>query len=165
MAVKQKIVGRHQMVAFLKTGDNVFSRMTGFTSLSEKKNPKEYTRQYVDEEAERSDVIGYATSYDYEFDRYTENAVHNLLASISDEEIIGEDAQVEIVAVDLFDKTSDGSYTARKRTYSVIPDSSGDGTDALVYKGSLKLASGLTKGTCTSDDKWQTCTFKETSEE
>lgn len=164
MAVeKQKLVGRHRKVAFMKTEENVFSRMTGFTSLSEKKNPKEYNRQYVDEVSERSDVVGYATSYDYEFDRYTENPVHKQLATIADDEIVGADAQVDIVVVDLFEKTTGDACTARKRTYSVIPDTTGDGTDALVYKGSLKLASELTKGTCTSNDDWKTCTFKETS--
>lgn len=57
---KQKLVGRHQRVAFMGTGGSTFSRMTGFTSLSDGKNAIEYTRQYVDEAAERSDVVGYS---------------------------------------------------------------------------------------------------------
>lgn len=162
---KQKLVGRHQRVAFMGTGGSTFSRMTGFTSLSDGKNAIEYTRQYVDEAAERSDVVGYATSYDYEFDRYTGNPVHEKLAQITDDEIMGTDAQVDIVVVDLFEKSaSDSSCTARKRTYSVIPDTEGDGADALIYKGSLKAASDIVKGTCTSSDNWQTCTFTEASE-
>lgn len=162
-AEKQKLVGRHQRVAFMGTGDGTFNRMTGFTSFSDGKNAIEYTRQYVDEASERSDVVGYATSYDYEFDRYAGNPVHDKLAEITDNEIMGTDAQVDVVVVDLFEKPGvDSSYTARKRTYSVIPDTEGDGTDALIYKGSLKAASELVKGTCTTTDKWQTCTFTET---
>ena len=46
----------------------------------------------------------------------------------------------------------------------MIPDTEGDGTDALIYKGSLKAASDIVKGTCTSNDNWQTCTFTEASE-
>lgn len=42
--------------------------------------------------------------------------------------------------VDLFDIKADTPNTcvARKRDWSVVPDNSGDGTDALIYKGSLK---------------------------
>ena len=35
-------------------------------------------------------------------------------------------------------KTSETTCTARKRTWSVIPDTEGDGTDALIYKAALK---------------------------
>ena len=49
--------------------------------------------------------------------------------------------------------------TARKRDWSVIPDTEGDGTDALIYKGSLKAAGEIIKGTATTTDSWQTCTF------
>lgn len=47
----------------------------------------------------------------------------------------------------------------RKRDWSVIPDTEGDGTDALIYKGSLKAAGEIIKGTATTTDSWQTCTF------
>ena len=48
---------------------------------------------------------------------------------------------------------------ARKRDWSVVPDNSGDGTDALIYKGSLKANGEKIKGTATTTDNWQTCTF------
>ena len=44
-------------------------------------------------------------------------------------------------------------------TWSVIPDTEGDGTDALIYKGSFKAAGEITKGTATTTDGWKTCTF------
>ena len=68
---KKKLVGRHKRVAFMDVaGDgNTYTRMTGFTSMSESKNASEYSRHYVDEESERTDVVGYAPSNDYEFDR------------------------------------------------------------------------------------------------
>lgn len=43
-----------------------YTRMTGFTSMSESKNSTEYSRQYVDEASERSDVVGYSPSNDYD---------------------------------------------------------------------------------------------------
>lgn len=120
-----------------------------------------YSRQYVDEASERSDVVGYAPSMDYEFDLYTNDAVQKKLATITDDELLGSDAQVTVVVVDLFEtKADDGNTcTARKRDWSVIPDTEGDGTDALIYKGSLKAAGEIIKGTATTTDSWQTCTF------
>ena len=63
---KPKIVRRSQRVAFMdtdKTGSTPrYERMTGFTTMTNSKEPKEYSRQYVDEDAERSDVVGYAPS-------------------------------------------------------------------------------------------------------
>ena len=160
---KKKLVGRHKRVAFMDTtGDGkTFTRMTGFTSLSDGKNSTEYSRQYVDEASERSDVVGYAPAMDYEFDRYTNDPVHVRLAEITDDEILGSDAQVTIVVVDLFDvQTEDpNTCTARKRDWIVIPDTEGDGTDALIYKGSFKAAGDAVKGTATTTDNWQTCTF------
>ena len=136
MASEKMLVGRHKRVAFMDADGSgkTFTRMTGFTSLSDGKNSTEYSRQYVDEASERSDVVGYAPAIDYEFDRYTNDPVHEKIAAITDDEILGTEAQVDIVVVDLFEqKTSETTCTARKRTWSVIPDTEGDGTDALIY--------------------------------
>lgn len=156
-----KLVNRHKRLAFMKTADDTYTRMTGFTSLSESKESKEYSRQYVDEATERSDVVGYATGVGYEFDRHTDTPVHARIAEISDDEVVGSDAQVEIVTVDLFEPSGDGgnAFKARLRTYSVIPDSSGDGTDALIYSGTFKAAGEIVHGSATSSDNWKTCSF------
>ena len=49
---KAKMVKRHQRLAFMNTDETgqtpKFERMTGFTALTNSKNPKEYSRQYVD---------------------------------------------------------------------------------------------------------------------
>ena len=160
---KKKLVGRHKRVAFMDvTGEGTtYTRMTGFTSMSEGKNSSEYSRQYVDESSERSDVVGYAPSIDYEFDRYTNDPVQEKIAKVTDDELLGSDAQVAVVMVDLFETKADdaNTCTARKRDWSVIPDTEGDGTDALIYKGSLKAAGEIIKGTATTTDGWRTCTF------
>ena len=150
----QKLVNRSQRVAFMNTatpeGSAKFERMTGFTSITNAKNPKEYSRQYVDEDTERSDVVGYAPSIDYSFDRHTNNAVHEKICKIHDGELLGNDTHVDIISVDLFKKSTTGDkYYATKRTYAVIPDSDGDGTDALIYSGSFKAVSGLEEGYAT----------------
>lgn len=160
MTENQKLVGRHKRLAFMKVDEkDTLARITGFTSLIEGKEAKEYSRQYIDESTERTDVVGYATAIEYAFDRYTNNAVHEKIANITDDEKLGVDAQVEIVSVDIFEENEAGRYPARKRTYSVVPDTTGDGTDALIYSGNFKAVSEIVKGYCTTTDNWLTCTF------
>ena len=79
--------------------------------FAESKNASEYSRHYVDEESERTDVVGYAPSNDYEFDRYTNDLVQQKIAEITDDELLGSDAQVSIVVVDLFDIKADTPNT------------------------------------------------------
>lgn len=160
--MSEKLVMRSERLSFLDCGTDAqdLKRMTGFTSISNGKNPKEYTRQYVDMASESSDVVGYAESVDFSFDRHSGNAVHEKIADIVDNEKIGADAHVDIVTVDLFSEGE--SKTATKRTYSTVADKVGDGSDALIYSGSFKAVSEITKGTATSTDGWKSCTFTET---
>ena len=157
-----KIVGRHQRVAFMNvsTGEAAasYQRMTNFTQMTNSKNPKEYSRQYVDRESEDTDVVGYAPSIGYSFDRHTNTPVHERIAAIHDGELVGADALVDIVIVDLFSGEKD-VHVARKRTYSVIPDADGDGTDALVYSGTFKSKSEIEEGTASVSDDGKTLTY------
>ena len=162
---KGKLVKRNQKVAFYGVPDSAgskvtYTRMKGFTSLSTSKNAQEYSRHYVDEAFEESDVIGYSPSMSYAFDQHAGNTVHDDIVKITDEELTGEDAVRDIVLVDLT-KTSSGSntYTARKRSFSVIPDSEGDSTDAYTYSGTFKTKGDSVKGTATIDDSKETLTF------
>ena len=66
---------------------------------------------------------------------------------------------MDIVTVDLFTEDDEGRSKAIKRTYAVIPDSDGDGTDALIYSGNFKAVSGIEEGYATSDDGWKTITY------
>lgn len=88
MDPEKMLVGRHKKVAFMDADGKgtTYTRMTGFTSLSEGKNSIEYSRQYVDEASERSDVVGYSPAIDYELDRYTNDPVHEKIATITDDE-------------------------------------------------------------------------------
>ena len=160
---KPKIVRRSQRLAFMdtdKTGSTPkYERMTGFTTLTNGKNPKEYNRQYVDEDAERSDVVGYAPSIEFSYDRHTNTPVHDRLSEIHDNELLGDDTHVNIVSVDLFTEDTQKRCKATKRTYAVIPDTDGDGTDAMIYSGTFKSVSELEEGYATSEDGWKTATY------
>lgn len=123
-----------------------FTRMKFFTELSVSKNPVEYSRQYVDEDAERTDVVGYGPSMSFAFDEYTGNVVLEDITSIIDEEKVGTEAQREIIIVDFSSPATDGGFVAYKRTYSIIADSEGDSMEAYTYSGSMNSIGDQIKG-------------------
>ena len=159
-----KIAKRSDKITFygVVNGENVeYKRMRGFTELSVNKNPVEYSRRYIDEKTERNDVVGYAPSITYSFDKFADDDVHEDMISVADDELVGADAVRSIILVDLTKKNSDGACPAICRSWSIIPDSEGNDTDAYTYSGTLKANGDITKGTAASTDNWQTCTFSE----
>lgn len=132
--------------------------MHGFTDMGKSANPSEYSRRYVDERTERSDVTGYAPEIGYGFDQTKGDKVQQVIVDITDDELTGK--KVTIVTVDFSQEgATANTYVARKREYSVIPDSDGDSTDAYTYSGSFKAAGDIVKGTASSTDNWETCSF------
>lgn len=154
------IYNRADIVNFAKVTEEAttYNRMTGFTDGGKSLNSTTYDRRYIDEKTERSDVVSYSTEIAYAFDRMTDNVVHDRIAEIHDKELVGQ--TIEIVTVNFNETgTATSSFKARKRIYSVVPDSDGDSTDAYTYSGSFKANGGIVEGTVTSTDEWQTCTF------
>lgn len=153
---KSNLVTRPKKLAFWKLPSGTYQRMEGFTDLSYSQNPKEYSRQYVDEEFERTDIVGYSPSISYNFDQYTGNEVLADIVKITENEYIGSLAKRSIVTVDL----SGGGTTAsaKMREYTVIPDSSGNSTDCLTYSGTFKTNGDLIDCSVVSTDDWQTIT-------
>lgn len=143
---------RSDKVAFLgipkeggQAGEKEYKRMQGFTSFSVSKNPKEYSRQYVDESQEQTDVTGYSPSIEFGFDRYTGNDVHDFLGEIIDNEIIGTPAVVDILIVDM-SKDEATEENAQLRPYAVIADTEGDSMDAYTYSGTFAVKGDKTWG-------------------
>ena len=157
---ERKLVQRADKVAFLNVKDT-FTRMKGFTGMSTAKNPKEYTRQYVDELFETTDVVGISAAIEFAFDQFKGDAVHDKLVEMIDGEVVGTDAVVEIMVVD-FTKpvpSADGTFEAKKRKYSLIPNTEGGSLDAYTYEGTFRVNSKTEKGTATTTDEWATATF------
>jgi len=145
------IVKRAERQHFMNTGSAdspVWSRIgEGFTEFTESKNAVSYQRRYIHEATKRTDVTGYAPVIDYELEVYSGNAVIDRIRTITDLELTGEDAKVEILSVDTFEETdTPGIYPAVKRLYSVIPDECGEGTDALCYTGTMKAVGDIERG-------------------
>mgnify|MGYP000003704908 FL=1 len=154
------LVQRHKVLAFFGvTGESttVYHRMKKFTQLAMSKNPIEYNRQYVDEPFQENDIVGYSPSIAYAFDRHTNDPVQADIISITDGELLGDDAVRTIITVD----TSATPAVAYKREYTVIPSSEGDNINVYTYSGTLKVKGEKVKGTATSSDDWQTVTFSE----
>ena len=137
-----------------------FHRMKGFDSISTSKNPKEYSRQYVDEEFEQTDVVGYTPTVSFEFDRFAGDPVHDDIIAIFNGEKTGADATRPVIMVDMTGTTK----SAIKRDFAIFAESEGEGTEMYTYSGSMRVKGDKVFGTATSLDDWQTCTFTETSE-
>ena len=163
--MSRTLVKRSDKVSFLGCtleGAETFNRMRGFTSLSGSKNAQEYSRKYVDEEFETTDVTGYSPSVAFAFDEYTDDAVHNEIVTILDKEYTGSNARRNIVTVD-FSKPVGGGYEAVKREYAIIGDADGDGTDAYTYSGTFRATGSRKEGTATVNSDGSVATFTEGS--
>ena len=145
-------------VKYVKAGTE-YHRMQGFTDMSKSLNPKEYSRQYVDEKFEQTDVTGFSPSIAYGFDQYKGNAVHDELVKLSDNEAVGTAAVRAIIIVDFTKEQGEGTYSATKRDFAVIPDSEGGSMDAYTYSGNFKVKGDKVEGTATTTDDWLTITF------
>lgn len=157
----KNLVKRSDKVAFYGINDGqtvTYKRMTGFTDMSISKNPKEYTRQYIDEEFEQSDVVGFSPAISFTFDCYLNNDIHKDITDISDLEYTGGNAVRDIVIVDFTREDEDGYY-AVKRPFSVIVDTEGASSDAYQISGTFKVKGEKIFGVATSDDDWESCTF------
>ena len=159
------LVKRSDKVSFfgnMGTGTETFNRMRGFTTLSGSKNAIEYTRHYVDEEMETTDVTGYSPSIGFGFDQYKDDLVHDEMVEILDNEKTGTEARRNIVTVD-FSQPTNGGYKAIKREYSIIGDADGDGTDAYTYSGTFRATGQRITGTATLNSDSSVATFTEDS--
>ena len=157
----EELVKRNGKVAYMDistTSVANFQRMRKFTEISKSKNATEYSRTYVDEDGEVTDVTGYSEEISYAFDLYKGNLVHQKLVDITDNEKTGNDALVRILTVD-FSKPVGSGYEARLRTYSVVPDAEGDSTDAYTYSGAFRKNSNMTIGVATMNADNTVATF------
>ena len=163
----RKLVKRSDKVSFfgnMGTGTETFNRMRGFTTLSGSKNPTEYSRRYVDEEFETTDVTGYSPSIEFGFDQYIGDAVHEEMVEILDGEKTGTEARRNIVTVDFSQPAGvDGSYKAVKREYAIIGDSEGDSMDAYTYSGTFRATGSRIEGTATLNADSSVAAFQNAS--
>lgn len=151
-----KIVPRHKIVAFYgvsSSSTTTYYRMTKFTQLSKPQNPIEYSRQYIDEDFEANDVVGFSQSISYAFDKYRGLPVQEDIVNITNSEQTGDSAVRSIITVDVDTKE------AFKRDFAVIPNNEGDNTNTYTYSGNFKCKGSLIEGIAKTDDNFKTITF------
>lgn len=157
-----KLAKRSDKVAFFGIGApnaESYVRMKHFTEMSTSKNPSEYSRRYVDEAFDQTDVTGYSPAISYGFDQYVGDTVHDDIVDISDNEKLGTDAVRSIVIVDFTKPVGAGNntYEAKKRDFAVIPDAEGNSNDAYTYSGTFRSKGAVVTGTATVEG--DTATF------
>lgn len=158
-----KLVKRHEKVAYYgiedSDGNVIYHRMCGFTKMDTSKNPVEYTRRYIDESFEQTDVVAFSPSISFAFDRYSENPVHEDIVALSDNEILGTDAVRSIVVADISTRGENGECTAIKRDFSVMVEKEGDSNDAYTLSGTMSTKGEKVFGKATLSEDAQTLTF------
>lgn len=158
-----KLVNRHEKVAYYgvcdANGDVVFHRMCGFTKMDTAKNPVEYTRRYIDESFEQTDVVAFSPSIAFAFDRYSENPVHDDIVALADNEILGTDAVRSIVIADISTKDEEGKVEAILRDFSVMVESEGSSTDAYTLSGTMSTKGEKVFGKALISEDAQTLVF------
>lgn len=156
-----KLVTREKKVAFMgcvSESATTYNRMRHFTSLGRSSNANEYSRKYVDEAGENTDITGYAPSIAYAFDQYTDDPVHDEIIAITDGEKVGSDAIRSIINVDFTRPgKTEGNFIAIKRDYAIIPDSDGDDENTYTYSGNFKSKSDMKEVEVSTKDEWLTC--------
>lgn len=160
--VERRLIKRSDKVSFfgnLSTGTETFNRMRGFTTISGSKNPIEYSRHYVDEDFETTDVTGYSPSLEFNFDQFLGDVVHDEIVEILDGEKTGTEARRNIVTVDFSKSAGNDAYVAVKREYAIIGDSEGDSTDAYTYGGTFRATGKRITGTATLNADSSVATF------
>ena len=158
-----KLIGRHEKVAYYgitdENGTVVYHRMCGFTKMDTSKNPVEYSRRYIDESFEQTDIVAISPSISFTFDRYSGNAVHDDIVEISDMEILGEGAVRSIVVADLSTDDGNGTCRAVKRDFSVMVETEGNSFDAYTLSGTMSTKGEKVFGTAAISEDGKTLTF------
>ena len=160
-----KLVNRHDKVAYYGVTDTdgnvVYHRMCGFTKMDTSKNPVEYSRRYIDESFEQTDVVAFSPSISFAFDRYSGNPVHEDIVKLSDNEILGTDAVRSIVVADISTKNENGECSAIMRDFSVMVENEGNSTDAYTLSGTMSTKGEKVFGKAVLSEDAQTLTFAE----
>lgn len=118
----------------------------GFTAFPIALNPQEYSRKYVNYKTQKTDVIGYAPSVAYSCDCISNDPVVQDIVKLTDQEALGTATNRRIVHVNTWEENEDGKCPAYCRTFAIVPAGKGDGTDAMVYTGTMRAASDQVYG-------------------
>ena len=151
-----KIVPRHKILAFYgQTDDIVFRRMEKFTVLAKAQGAKEHSTHYVDETSAETGIMGTNPSIRYAFDKFRGLPIQEDIVSITNQNLIGNDAIRSIIIVDT------GTNIGFKRDYSVIPNLEGENNSIYTYSGTFHCNGNFVSGPVKTDDDYITISFED----
>jgi hypothetical protein len=152
------MLNRNVKMAYVRTEEDhksIYKKLTGFTEFAVSYNAKEYSRKYIDEKNEKTEVVAYQPSISYSFDKDEYNISQIPFIRAADMEYTGFDARTEIIIVDFMTGDLDG-MRAFYREYVIIPDTEGDDANVYTYSGTLRAFGEKYEVNVSSDDGWDT---------
>lgn len=146
--VTERIALRTEVIPFMNLGTydapdwNRCGR--GWKKFQENPNAKTESEQYINEESETTDTVGYSPQYNIECNlMYTDPTIKKVYGIAKDRKT-GSDAVLDMLIVDKFDG-EETACTARRENLAVAI-SSIDGTKKMAMSGNLNCQGGSTKG-------------------
>ena len=120
----------------------------GFKKLSQVKEPTEYTRRFVNESTDTTDIIKYNAEIAYEIDVFSGDPCVQRIVNITDEERRGKKARTDIITLFTEDIVAPPFVCkATKRKYTIIPDRIADDVSVLQATGKMVAMNDKIGGT------------------
>ena len=168
MAEAIKKIKRSEFATFLNTtpgSEPTYSRMgKGITSQTVAYNPVTTSETYIDEDSATTNVDSYGVNIATPQTCYVGEPVFDYVDGLRKKRAVGSDCETDIIMVYIYDKISDGVYSAEKNKCVVqIDDFGGDGGQSTVINYTINLNGDPVIGTATIVDG--KVTFTETTEE
>lgn len=143
------IAMRTDIWVFLNTGDNdspVWTRCgDGWKKFAENPNAQTDSALYINQLSETTDTVSYSPQYSFECDLMFGDETIKKVYSIAKDRKTGNDAVVDMLIVDAFEKLSGDTYNARRENLAVAV-SSIDGQKKMSMSGNLNSQGDGVKG-------------------
>lgn len=121
---------------------------TGFNTLDESPNAQLDQKTYISDKSQSTTIKSYQPQFAFDTDLIADEQAVMELYNIGRDQKTGADAEREYIRVDLFDKTSDGKYPARKFKVAVeVTSFSGSGGEVVTASGNLNAIGDFVEGT------------------
>lgn len=114
-AVKQ----RYQEAAYLKVGENFEFMGTGFEELNEDPGAQTSSKKYINDKSSTSSITSYEGEHAFTADQIMAQEVIHDLVAIGKQRKTGNDAERELVRVDLDDPVAEKQNTFKARKFDV----------------------------------------------
>lgn len=147
-SVTEKIAKRTEVIPYMNLGTTDAPDWKrcgrGWKKFQENPNAQTESEQYINEESETTDTVGYSPQYNIECNlMYTDPTIKKVY-TIAKDRLTGSDAVLDMLIVDRFDGTEE-ACTARRESLAVAI-SSIDGTKKMAMTGNLNCQGGSVKG-------------------